>query len=204
MSRQTVQYFAGINSQNRVVVWNPENSQAYFRIETESKNINVIRFKPDDRILAIGDNEGFVELWDVNSRERISAVMAHSEQVNDIRFNKIAGQMATAGNDRSVRIFNVRNADDLSEPPVIITDNDGFVVTVQFSPDGQSILSGTNEGKNNLVSRLTHSDYLVKDICSLVTRNITQDEWKAYIGRDIPYETTCAETNFKIRIREVK
>ncbi len=198
------QYFAGINSQNRVLVWNPENSQTYFRIETERRNINVIRFKPDERILAIGDNEGFVELWDVNSGQRISAVAAHSGQVNDICFNKIAGQMATAGNDRSVRIFNVRNTSDLSEPPVILTDNDGSVVTVQFSPDGQSILSGTSDGKNNLVSRFTHADYMAKDICTIVSRNMTQDEWNSFVGRDIPWEPTCTESNFKIRIREVK
>ena len=198
------EYIAGINSENNVILWNPENSQDHFRIETERKNINVIRFKPDERILAIGDLEGFVELWDVNARERISAVKAHNAQVNDITFNKILGQMATAGNDRSVRIYDVRNLADLSEPPVIIPDNDGFVVAVQFSPDGQSIVSGTSEGENNLVSRLTHSDYLVKDICSLVTRNMTQDEWNAYVGRDIPYELTCVDSSFKIRIRQVK
>jgi WD40 repeat protein len=197
-------YIAGINSENNVVLWNPENNQDHFRIETERKNINVIRFKPDDTILAIGDLEGFVELWDVNSRERISAVKAHTAQVNDIRFNNIPGQMATAGNDRSVRIYDVRNMSDLSEPPVIIPDNDGFVVAIQFSPDGKSIVSGTNEGENNLVSRLTHSDYLVKDICSLMTRNMTQDEWNTFVGRDIPYELTCADSDFKIRIKQVK
>ena len=198
------EYFAGISSENKVVIWNPENSLTYFNIETEGKNIKAIRFKPEDRILATGDSEGFVELWDVNSRERISAVKAHPAQVNDIRFNNILGQMATAGNDRSVKIFNVKNIADLSEPPVIIADNDGFVVTVQFSPDGQSILSGTNEGENNLVSRQTHADFMVKDICSLVTRNMTQDEWNTYVARDIPYELTCADSNFKIRIKQLK
>jgi len=87
---------------------------------------------------------------------------------------------------------------------VIITDNEGSVITIQFSPDGQSIISGTDKGKNNLVSRLTHSDFMVRDICSLVSRNMTQDEWNLYVGRDIPFEKTCTDSEIKIRIREVK
>ncbi len=198
------EYFAGINSENKVIVWNPENNHNYFMIETVRKKINVIRFIPDKSILAIGDPEGFVELWDVVLRERISFVKAHTSKVNDIQFSRVKAQMATAGADRSVRIFNIRNVSDLSEPPVIIADNEGSVITIQFSPDGQSIISGTDKGKNNLVSRLTHSDFMVRDICSLVTRNMTQDEWNLYVGRDIPFEKTCTESDFKIRIREVK
>jgi len=198
------EYFAGINSENKIIVWNPENNHNYFVIETVRKKINVIRFLPDKSILAIGDPEGFVELWDVVLRERISFVKAHTSKVNDIQFSRVKEQMATAGADRSVRIFNIRNVSDLSEPPVIITDNEGSVITIQFSPDGQSIISGTDKGKNNLVSRLTHSDFMVRDICSLVTRNMTQDEWNLYVGRDIPFEKTCTDSEIKIRIREVK
>ena len=198
------EYFAGINSENKIIVWNPENNHNYFMIETVRKKINVIRFLPDKSILAIGDPEGFVELWDVVLRERISFVKAHTSKVNDIQFSRVKEQMATAGADRSVRIFNIRNVSDLSEPPVIITDNEGSVITIQFSPDGQSIISGTDKGKNNLVSRLTHSDFMVRDICSLVSRNMTQDEWNLYVGRDIPFEKTCTDSEIKIRIREVK
>jgi len=198
------EYFAGINSENKIIVWNPENNHNYFVIETVRKKINVIRFLPDKSILAIGDPEGFVELWDVVLRERISFVKAHTSKVNDIQFSRVKEQMATAGADRSVRIFNIRNVSDLSEPPVIITDNEGSVITIQFSPDGQSIISGTDKGKNNLVSRLTHSDFMVRDICSLVSRNMTQDEWNLYVGRDIPFEKTCVDSEIKIRIREVK
>ena len=198
------EYFAGINSENKIIVWNPENNHNYFMIETVRKKINVIRFLPDKSILAIGDPEGFVELWDVVLRERISFVKAHTSKVNDIQFSRVKEQMATAGADRSVRIFNIRNVSDLSEPPVIITDNEGSVITIQFSPDGQSIISGTDKGKNNLVSRQTHSDFMVRDICSLVSRNMTQDEWNLYVGRDIPFEKTCTDSEIKIRIREVK
>lgn len=195
------EYIAGISPEGKVTVWKPERNQDYFFIETELKNINVIRFKPDDTILAMGDFEGFVELWNVGTREKVSGIRAHTTQINDISFNIVLGQMATAGNDGSVRIFNIRNITDITEPPIIISDNNGSVDAIRFSPDGQYIVSGTSEGKENLVSRPVHIDYIVKDICSVITRNLTLEEWNIYVGKDIPYELTC---NFKIRVREIK
>ena len=197
-------HIAGINTDGRVIVWNTDGSPDYFKIETPRKNIRVIRFKPDDNILAIGDAEGIVEIWDISTRKRISEVKAHTAQVNDIQFNPVLHQMATAGNDKRVRIFNATDIKDLSEPPVVLADNEGFVLEMQFSPDGQLIVSGTYEGTYNLISRPVHANYLALNIRSLVTRNMTQDEWNAYVGKDIPLETTVHDSIFKIQVKEVR
>ncbi|HBE43600.1 MAG TPA: hypothetical protein DDW27_20875, partial [Bacteroidales bacterium] len=137
------EFIAGITSLGTVMIWYPELSQDHFRLETELKNINVIRFKYGDGILAIGNIYGFVELWDVGTRRIISGIRAHAGQVNDIRFNNILGQMATAGSDKCIRIYNITNPADLSQLPVVLSDNDGPVVAIQFSSDGQYIISGT-------------------------------------------------------------
>lgn len=196
-------YLAGITADNRVVVWDPENYSDNYRIETGQKDIRVIRFKPDDNILAIGNAEGTVELWDISSRKMMTQVKAHTAQVNDIRFNPVFSQMATAGNDNYIRIYNAKDINNLTEPPITISDNEANVSKMQFSPDGQLIVSGTFEGVRNLVSRPVHNDYLVMDICSLLTRNMTLEEWNIYVGRDIPYEVTCSEVNYKIKVKEI-
>jgi WD40 repeat protein len=167
-------YIAGISNEGKVIVWNPESNAANFSIPTEGREIKVIRFKPDENILALGDAEGNVDLWDINARKKISEVKAHSSQVNDIQFNPDLKQMATAGNDKTLKIFNIQNITDLSEAPVALSDNEGFVLVMKFSPDGQFIVSGAYEGARNLVSRPAHVDNLVNDICTLVTRNMTR------------------------------
>ena len=53
-----------------VIVWNPENNSDTFRPETTLKNIKVIKFNPDNNLLAIGDANGNVELWDINLRKK--------------------------------------------------------------------------------------------------------------------------------------
>ena len=197
-------YIAGINNNGNVIVWNPEGNRDNFRIETARENIKVIRFKPDENILALGDANGNVELWDINTRKKISEVRAHTAQVNDIQFNPLLKQMATASNDKSLKIFNIRDINDLTEPPVTLSDNEGFVLVMQFSPDGQLIVSGSYEGAQNLVSRPTHVDHLVKDICTLVTRNMTQNEWNIYVAKDIPLEQTCPDRKYNIKVNVVK
>ena len=185
-------YIAGINNAGEAVVWNQENRVDNFRINMESKNIKSIRFNPNSDILALGDVRGNVEIWDVVQRKKISEVKAHNSQINDIRFNRM-NQMATASNDKSLKIFNVANIIDLTEPPVTLTDFDEFVVVIQFSPDGDIIISGAYGGRSNLESRPTHVDGLIGEICGMVSRNMTQNEWNVYVGKDIPFERTCPD-----------
>ena len=196
-------HLAGISSDGNVFVWNPETKSDNFRIETTGKNIQVIKFNPENNMLAIGDVDGNVELWDINLRKKISEVKAHTAQINDIQFNPYLKQMATASNDKTLKLFNIEDPADLTEPPVTFNDNEGFVLVMQFSPDGQLIISGAFEGNQNLVGRPTHVDYLVQNICNIVSRNLTKEEW-TYVGKDIPYEDTCQDKKYKIRVDPIR
>jgi hypothetical protein len=75
---------------------------------------------------------------------------------------------------------------------------------MQFSPDGQMIISGESAGENNLTSRPSNADYLVRDICNQVSRNMTSEEWSAYVGKDIPLEMTCEVKSYNIKVEPVK
>lgn len=194
-------YLAGISSDGNVLVWNPETGSPGFNIGTAGRNIRVIRFNPVSNLLAIGDAEGNVELWDVEMRIMKSRIKAHDSQVNDIRFNTLLNRMATAGNDKKIKIFDVSDAGSLAEPPVTI-DNDGFVLVIQFSADGQLIVSGESGGGNNLTSRPATADYLASDMCNNISRNLTQDEWNIYVGKDIPLEKTC-QTHSNIKVEPI-
>jgi WD40 repeat protein len=201
-------YLAGVSRDGKVIVWNQADNNDNFKLPTEGKEISVIRFKPDENILAIGDISGNVELYDVSTQKQISAVKAHTARINDIRFNPTLKQMATASNDGLMKLFNISDINDLTEPPVTISDNDDFVIIIQFSPEGDIIVSGTygkNSPNKNLVSRPTHVNNLVKDICTLVTRNMTQEEWNTYVGKEIPIEATCPnQKSYNIKANAVK
>jgi WD40 repeat protein len=194
-------YLAGVSNDGKVLVWNPEKNADNFRIETAGKVIKTVRFKPGENTLAIGYTDGYVELWDISSKEKIAEIKAHTAEVNDIRFNNKYFQMATASSDGTLKLWDTR---DLTTPPINFTDNDGFVMVMEFSPDGQLIVSGTYEGPTNLVSRPTHVDIMAKDICTLVSRNLSPQEWSTYVGKDIEYEKTCSDRDYNIRVKIIK
>jgi len=194
-------YLAGLNDEGRVLVWNPENYSGKFSIGSTGREIRSIRFKPDEYLLAVGYNDGVVELWDIEAGRRISRIPAHKTDINEIRFNSNLSQMATAGSDGSLKIW---DTDDFSIPPVSFEDNDGLVVAIEFSPDGNVILAGMHGGVNNLVGIPTLAENLASDMCSVVTRNFSTEEWQAYVGRDIEYEKTCPAAEYQIRIKEIR
>lgn len=196
-------YLAGVSRNGEGLVWNPEETSDNFRIETEGKVIKIVRFKPDENTLAIGYTNGSVELWDISSKKKISGINAHTSEVNDIRFNNKYFQMATASSDKSMRIWDTRN---LTLPPINFNDNDDFIMVMEFSPDGQLVVSGTYGGKGelNLVGRPTYVDLMAQDICTLVSRNLTQEEWTTYVAGDVAYEKTCSEKEFNIKVNVIR
>ena len=194
-------YLAGINDQGSGLVWNPEQSTEKFRIESPGKKIRNIRFKPDEDQIAVGYDDGMVELWDIFRREKISEFRAHKGEINDIRFNDRLPQMGTAGNDGTLKLW---DTDDLVSPPVIFSDNEGIVIAFDFSPDGETLLAGSSGSQPRLIARPALADSFAADGCSYVTRNFTPNEWLAYVGKDIMYEKTCESSDFRIRIREVR
>jgi WD40 repeat protein len=197
-------YLAGVSNDGKALIWNPEKTAENFRLPPiEGKVIKTVRFKPDENILAVGYTDGYVELWDISSRKKISEIKAHSAGVNDIRFNKKYSQMATASNDATIKIW---DTSDLTTPPINFSDNVDFVMVIGFSPDGQLIVSGTygDKGPVNLVGRPTYVDLLAQDVCSSLTRNLTQDEWSTYVAKDVPYERTCTDKDYNIKVNVIK
>jgi hypothetical protein len=197
-------YLAGVGNDGTAVVWDPAKISDNFTIETAGKNIKVVKFNPENNLLAIGDAEGNVEFWDINLHKKVSEVKAHDGEVNDITFNPKLSQMATAGNDKTIKLFNVKDPYDLTEPPISLADNEGFIFVIEFSPDSRAILSGATAGDMNLLSRPTHVDYLAPEVCNYVSRNMTQTEWNTYVGKDIAYEKTCQGKSYNIKIDPIR
>lgn len=197
-------FIAGVSDDGKALIWNTEKTGDNFRTPAiPGKVIKVVRFKPDANTLAVGYTDGYVELWDVAAKKKITEVKAHSSEVNDIRFNNKEMQMATASNDKTLKIWDTR---DLTTLPITfpLSDNEAFVMVIEFSPDGQMIVSGNYEGTNNLVARPTKVEMLTQDICSMLTRNMTSAEWATYVAPDVEYVKTCSEKDFSIKVNVIR
>jgi hypothetical protein len=196
-------YLAGISDKGEVLVWNQESDNDLFKPDVGNRIINTIRFDPSRNILAFGDMNGLIELWDVEKREKISEVKGHAARVSSISFNPVFNQLATGGYDKVVKIWDMN---DLTEPPLSFSDNEEIVLTIQFSSKGDALISAVSAGSVSqaglITSRATRADILADNICFLISRNLSEEEWNVYVGRDIDWEKTCNETDFKINVQK--
>ena len=103
-----------------------------------------------------------------------------------------------------LKIFNIKDPGRSFRSACNTTDNEGFIFVIEFSPDSKTIIAGASGGGDNLVSRPSHVDYMVPEICNYVSRNMSQDEWNTYVGKDIAYERTCQGKSFNIKIEPIK
>jgi WD40 repeat protein len=155
------------------------------KIETPGRNIRTVRFNNEGSALAIGYYDGYLELREIPGNTILSQVNAHSSVINAIRFSSNLRQMATASNDKTVKIWNLA---DMTLPPVVFRENNQFAMRIEFSPDGRYIVIGNYDGTNNLTWHATEADFLADEVRSMLTRNLTPEEWSLYIGRDVEYE----------------
>lgn len=194
-------FLAGLSRNGEVLVWDPEERSDRITIGAEGKFISSLRFNPGQNQLCVGYSDGIVEIWNLDERKLLTTLTAHATGINNIRFNGKLAQMATTATDGTLKVW---DTNDFLVTPLTFTDSEGPIVAIDFSPDGQFILSGTLSRIDNIVGRPTLADSLVTGVCAGVTRNFTTEEWIAYAGRDIEYEKTCAGAEYQIRINRIR
>lgn len=192
---------AGITSDGGAVVWDQQNGRSVFSLSPSGRKITSLRFQPGGDRLAAGYDDGLVEIWDTSDGSKIWEARAHEKEVTGIRFNRGKSQMATAGRDGTLRLW---DTDHPAELPVTFTDNGGPVVAIEFSPDGNLIVSATESKTDNLKARPAGADLLAGDILPKIKRNFSPGEWMAYVGDDIEYEETVSKSDYNIQIKELK
>ena len=66
-----------------------------------------IALSPDWGLLAIGRQDGTVDLWDVAAGSRVATLRGHESVVADVAFNPAGNRLATGGTDRRILLWDV-------------------------------------------------------------------------------------------------
>ena len=182
------QYLAVGTRDGKIIIFEIEDAANQFVLHEDAGNsVLALDFGMQDKMLASGDLQGNVIIWDFMSRSMVNNLRGHQARITQIKFSPDGSLLASSSNDGSVRMW---ETEDLNNQPIVLTANAGFVFCVAFSPDGEQILTGSTD-EDRLVLSPTRSESMVEDICTSLDRNFTEEEWNTYIGTDIPYEQTC-------------
>ncbi|MBN4003900.1 NACHT domain-containing protein [Nostoc sp. LPT] len=98
-----------------------------------------VTFSPDGNLLATGDSNGFVRLWEATSGNEILTFKGHTDWVRSITFSPEGKTFASGSDDMTIRLWNISTGECLQ----IFQE---FNYSVAFSPNGRIVAtSGVNQ-----------------------------------------------------------
>ncbi|MBP0018096.1 MAG: NACHT domain-containing protein [Cyanobacteria bacterium SBLK] len=107
-------------------------------------SIFAVVFSPDGEILATGDSNGEIRLWQVTTGQLITSLQGHSDWIRCLAFSPDGTQLASSSNDTTIKLW------DVSDPSQIkyihtLKGHKKWVWSVVFSPDGTRLASGSDD-----------------------------------------------------------
>ena len=180
---------AVVNVNSDIIILDSGSGKILEKITSDDgKILESVKFSPDGKYLAYGDEDGTIILLNANDYSMIKRFTDHTGIVHDIDFNMVNGSttfMSSASNDKTTRIYNLER---LNEIPVTYTES-RFVYSTAFSPDNNYVLAGSE--RDVLKALPTHASLMADKMCTYITRNMTNVEWEAHVGVAIEHENTC-------------
>jgi hypothetical protein len=160
--------------------------------EDNATRILSVKFSPDGNTVAYGlddknNKRGLVKIYNLKTQETLQ-LTGHRAGVNDLEFSPDGKLLATAGSDKRLLLWLLENPGAL---PITMDNNNGFIWNIAFTPGSKYLVATCSESEIRVWP--TDPQLLAEQICPKLTRNMTLDEWKKYVGEgeNVKYEPTC-------------
>ncbi len=139
------------------VLWDLAGGRELVQFNGHADRTEAVAFSPDGRYVLTGSDDHTARLWDAQSGREVRPFVGHLDSVNAVAFSPDGRFVLTGSADWSARLWDVatgkevqRFADKQGPRPESFKytpgQDEGDVKAVAFSPDGQQVLTGTNNG----------------------------------------------------------
>jgi hypothetical protein len=172
---------------NTARVWDAATRVEVARL-THDSWVSAVAFSPDGKWVVSGSLDGTARVWEAATGKEV-ARLTHDDYVTAVAFSPDGRWVVSGSDGGTTRVWDAATGTEVAR----LAHGDD-VTAVAFSPDGGWVVSGSGdsfESRDNTarVWRWRAED-LIDLACSRLTRNLTQAEWKQYLG-DEPYRKTC-------------
>ncbi|MBA4032588.1 MAG: hypothetical protein C0478_17110 [Planctomyces sp.] len=130
-------FFAGGSDDGSVKVFDVATRQLKETFKA-SGPVRTLQFAPKGHRLAVGTRTGQVEVWDVDTKERLSMSPGHTSGVVSIGWSHDGQFLVSGGGDKNVYMWDAASGSLLLE----MTGHAGGVYSVAFTADDQKIVTG--------------------------------------------------------------
>jgi WD40 repeat protein len=151
----------------------------------ESPKFVKVAFSPGGQRVVLDRGDGAIRVWDVASGKEIARMAHDGKDVAAVAFSPDGQWIVDGSSDGTVRVWDVASGKEVAR----MTHEGKDLEAVAFSPDGRWIVDGSRDGTVRVW--LWRSEDLIKIACDRLERNLTQEEWKQYMG-EREYHQTCS------------
>ncbi|MEG4441546.1 NACHT domain-containing protein [Microcoleus sp. AT9_B5] len=102
-------------------------------------SVRSVIFSPDGQLLATGDSDGVVRLWEASSGREILTCKGHTNVVESVAFSPDGEILASASYDKTIKLWDVQTGECLK----VLQGHTESVMFVTFNPDGNILASGS-------------------------------------------------------------
>lgn len=177
-------YLASLGEEDsRVQLWSSDTGARSATLEHDDAVVS-LDFSPDGLSIATASLDGTAVLWSVASGEpRLRLV--HEGPVSGASYSADGAWLVTwSAWETTARIWDVATGNEVAR-----VAHDGAVEDAELSADSRWLLTAS-EDRTVRIWKWQAED-VVAEICSRVTRNLTRDEWRRFVGEE-PYRPTCS------------
>ena len=103
--------------------------------------ITSVAFSPNQKLLAAGDINGEIHLWQVTARKFLKTLQGHTDWVRSVAFSPDGKTLASGSDDMTVRLWDLNTHQCLHS----FRRNTGWGLPIAFSPDGKTLASGSDD-----------------------------------------------------------
>jgi WD40 repeat protein len=171
----------------------PDNEPKYC-LPIPQGGVRSIAFSKDGNLLVLGTDTQIVLLWDLKPFLSGGEPMLLCQvQGSSVTFSLDDRMLTSGSQDGTIRVWEVQALLEakFQANPIVLQErgHTGFIRSLAFNKDGTILVSGSDDQTIRLWTLKT--EILAEMVCQKVWRNLTEEEWKDFVGEELPYEATC-------------
>jgi len=152
-----------------------------YDLQKQGDAITALAFNSTNQELASTSVKNDIKIWNITTLFSTFVNIRHASRINAICFNPVDKLIASCSYDGTIKIVNYEKNDN---DPVIIADQNDWVLDLKFSQDGAYLISAGNDKTVRLYG--TNMSILAEKI--KISRDFSASEWVKYAGLNVPFE----------------
>jgi WD40 repeat protein len=157
------QFIVAAGFDNTIWVWELQNGHLYRRLQPQKINlIQSMAFSPDSRLLAVGDSDGLLQVWNVVEGRLLHSWQGHNHVICDLEWSHDQQLLLSASWDATAKLWSTSNYTLIQT----FRGHISGVVSAALSPNSSVVVTGSGAPGNpyeNEPSDLTLRFWRVSD-----------------------------------------